>query len=170
MRQGIFVFILLGTALGGCVTGPTMTTPAATIHIATTESGEVDVAKIMQQADFAYQQGDLHTAERGYRLAIEYSSNNNAPAQRRLGNTLTRQKRYDDAIKAYQASLAQDASKMQTYNDLALLYISQAQDVLASGVDQLPADDGDTAQVKHMLWQLKKITPENLQELQLQAK
>ena len=169
MRQGVSALILL-SLLGGCVTtGPTATTSDTTIPIATTETGEVDVAKIMTQADLAFQQGDLKTAEQGYLLAIKHSASN-APAQYRLGNTLARQNRYDDAIKAYKASLAHDANKMQTYNNLATVYMFQAQAILASGVDHLPADDGNTAQIKHMLWQLKKITPDQLQEVEAQAK
>lgn len=169
MRNGIFALILLGM-LAGCATGPTATTDTTTLPT-TTDTGEVDVSSIMTQADLAYKQGDLKSAEQAYLMAIRYSPDN-APAQYRLGNTLARQNRYDDAIKAYKASLTHDANKMQTYNNLATLYMFQAQAILASGVEHLPADDGNTAQIKHMLWQLKKITPAQLQDLgsQVQTK
>ena len=172
MRQGILTLILLGL-LSGCATGPTATTPDATspdtsIPTATLETSHVDVSKIMTQADQAYQQGDLQAAEQAYLLAIQYSPHN-APAQYRLGNTLARQNRYDEAIRAYRASLEQDANQMQTYNNLATLYMYQAQAILASGVDHLSPDAGDTAQIKHMLWQLKKITPDTLQDMGTQA-
>jgi tetratricopeptide (TPR) repeat protein len=172
MRQGILALFLLGL-LGGCATGLTATTPATattdtTTPTATIETTQVDISKVMAQADLSYQQGDLQAAEQAYRLAIQHSPDN-APAQYRLGNTLARQNRYDDAIRAYKASLAQDANQMQTYNNLATLYMYQAQAILASGVDHLPADDGNTAQIKHMLWQLKKITPETLRDTGSQA-
>lgn len=168
MRHGITVLILLGL-LGGCAIEPTATTPTSATSVpatptSTTKTGEVDVTKVMVQADLAYKQGDLKAAEQAYRQAIKQSPHN-ASAQYRLGNTLARENRYDDAIEAYKASLAQDANQMQTYNNLATLYMFQAQAILASGVDHLPADDGNTAQIKHMLWQLKKITPEQLQDV-----
>ena len=94
----------------------------------------------------------------------------NATAQYQLGNILAQAHRYDDAIMAYKASLAADASKQQTYNNLATLYMYQAQAILSSAVDHLPANDGNTAQIKHMLWQLKKITPEKLQDVGAQSK
>ena len=170
MRQGMLALFLLGL-LSGCATGPTATrsdTPATTKPSATLETAPVDVTNVLTQADQAYQQGDLQAAEQAYRLAIQQSPDN-APAQYRLGNTLARQKRYDEAIQAYKASLAQDATQVQTYNNLATLYMYQARAILASGVEHLPADDGNTAQIKHMLWRLKKITPDTLHDMGSQA-
>ena len=167
MRQGILTLILLGL-LSGCATGPMATTPDTSSPTATLESTPVDVSKTMTQADQAYQQGDLQAAEQAYLLVIEHSPDN-APAQYRLGNTLARQNRYEEAIRAYKASLSQDAHRVQAYNNLATLYMYQAQAILASGVDHLPADDGNTAQIKHMLWRLKKITPDTLQDMGTQV-
>ena len=163
MKHGMISVLLVGL-LGGCATGIGSTAKTPTI-----ENGEVDVTIIMSQADLAYQQGDLKAAEQAYLLAIEHSQSN-APAQYRLGNTLARQNRYDEAIHAYKASLAQDANQTEAYNNLATLYMIQAQAILASGVDKLPANDGDTAQIKHMLWQLKRITPDKLQDVDSQGK
>ena len=162
MRLAFFVVILLGV-LSGCATELTATAPPSTAPTSTTASAKVDVTTIMMRADRAYKEGDLYTAEQAYRQVITHSPND-ATAQYRLGNTLARAHRYDDAIMAYKASLAQDASREQTYNNLATLYMYQAQAILSSGVDHLPADDGNTAQIKHMLWQLKKITPQQLQD------
>ena len=184
MKQGFFApyfavmlrrilggILLVGSLamLGACATGMTtqsndVTTPSSTLTDST-EQSEVDVDTLMARADLAYQQGDLKKAEQAYRLVIQHSINN-APAQYRLGNTLARQNRFDEAIKAYQASLQQDASKMQTYNNLATVYMLQAQAILSSGVDRLPPDLGTTAQIKHMLWQLKRITPERIEDIQ----
>lgn len=160
MRHARFAMLLLGL-LGGCATEFTATAPTSEPPASRAETEQADVTTIMGQADLAYQQGDLNKAEQAYRQVLAYSPDN-ATAQYQLGNTLARANRYDEAIVAYKASLAQDAGKQQTYNNLATLYMYQAQAVLSSGVDHLPADDGNTAQIKHMLWQLKKITPGQL--------
>ena len=169
MKQGVSVLLLcLSGLLSSCAaTGPTITTPNSP-HASTAEHSDNSVAELMQQGDLAYQQGDLKAAEQAYTQVIKHSTDN-APAQYRLGNTLARQQRYDDAINAYKASLAQDAKQMQAYNNLATLYMYQAQAILASGVDHLPTEDGNTAQIKHMLWQLKKITPDKLQDVDLKT-
>ena len=170
MRLTILATILLG-GLSGCAVGldgtPASANATPDAPIATAPTAGVDVTKTLTQADLAYQRGDLNTAEKGYRLALAQAPNN-ATAQYQLGNTLARAHRYDEAITVYKAALAQDAAKEQAYTNLATIYMLQAQAILSSGVDHLPAADGNTAQVKHMLWQLKRITPEQLQVVGLQ--
>ena len=173
MRQGILALILLGL-LQGCATGITTSAPATPTDdlptpSATLDTTPVDVSTIMAQADQAYEQGDFAAAELAYLQVIAHAPDN-ASAQYRLGNTFARQQRYAEAIRAYQASLEQDAKQVHAYNNLATVYMYQAQAILASGVEHLPAEDGDTAQIKHMLWRLKKITPVKLRDMGAQAK
>jgi len=150
MRQGILAVAFCGL-LGGCaLTGP----------VATPET--VDTSKIMIRADLDYKNGDFKAAEQSYRKVTKHSPSN-ATAQYWLGNSLAQQNRFGEAIEAYKTSLEHDANNTQTYNNLATLYMLQAQAVLTSGVDHIPANNGNAAQIKHRLWQLKKITPGKLQ-------
>lgn len=149
-------FIAFGCTLlilGGCAT--TGTEPAA-------DGG--DVFSLVNSADRAYSQGNWKEAETGYRDVIAKVPTD-AYAYFRLGNSLAKQFRFDDAAQAYQESLVHDANKTKVYHNLAMIHLLQAENSLNAGLKTIPEKDGNAAQVKHMLLQLKKITRISLQEV-----
>lgn len=155
------ILLLLASTLGGCATQGTLSKDSPLS--ASTDISETDNSSLMLLADDAFRKGNYKHAEQVYRTILSEDPQS-VVAQRRLGNTLAKQKRFDEAIEYYKVSLKNDNSTMQAYNNLATLYLYQAQQVLSSGIETLPADKGDTAQIKHMLWQLKKITPSRLED------
>jgi Flp pilus assembly protein TadD len=130
----------------------------------TAGSGE-DAFAMVARADRAYKQGKWKEAEQAYR-AVAAKVPNDAYAYFRLGNSLAKQLRFDAAAKAYKASLVRDANKTKVYHNLAMIHLLQAESSLAAGLKTIPEQDGNAAQVKYMLWQLKKITRVSLQDMQ----
>ena len=149
------VFIALGLTilLGGCA-----------VQSASPESGGDDAFVLVGKADKAYNQADWKAAEQAYRAVI-VKVPNDGYAYFRLGNTLAKQIQFDHAIKAYQAALLRDSEKTKIYNNLAIIYLLQAESVLSSSLKVTPAKNGNKAQIKHMLWQLKKISRIKLHEV-----
>jgi len=139
--------------LGGCATNGAE--PVA-------ETG--DAFALVSSADHAYSQGNWKEAEAGYRNVIARVPTD-AYAYFRLGNTLAKQLKFDDAAQAYRESLVHDANKTKVYQNLAMIHLLQAENSLNAGLKTIPEKDGNAAQVKHMLWQLKKITRVTLQEV-----
>lgn len=149
-------FIVLGCTLlilGGCAT--TGTEPV-------TESG--DPSLLVSSADKAYSQGNWKEAEIGYRNVIARAPTD-AYAYFRLGNSLAKQLKFDDAAQAYQESLNYDGNKTKVYHNLAMIHLLQAESSLNAGLKTIPEKDGEAAQVKHMLLQLNKITRISLQDV-----
>ena len=146
--------------IGGCATNS---------PLESTDSGSTDnatnVLDLIGTADQAYQQGKWNKAEKAY-LAVIAKVPNDAYAYFRLGNSLARQLRYDEAAHAYSKSLSYDANKTKVYHNLAMIHLLQAETTLTAELKSIPENDGNAAQVKHMLWQLKKITRVSLKEIQ----
>ena len=153
MMKKVFMVLMLTGLLGGCA-----------VQSTSSEGGEGDAFVLVAKADKAYGQSDWKTAEQAYRVVIAKVPNDGY-AYFRLGNTLAKQYHFDDAVKAYQEALLRDEKKTKIYNNLAMIHLLQAQSTLSAGLKTIPARDGNAAQVKHMLWQLKKITRVNLQEI-----
>jgi len=124
----------------------------------------VSAFELVTVADRAYKQGKWKEAEKAY-ISVIGQVPNDAYAYFRLGNTLAKQLRFKDAELAYSKSLQRDGNKTKVYHNIALIHLLQAESSLSAGLKSIPAQDGNAAQVKHMLWQLKKITRVNLKEV-----
>jgi len=124
-----------------------------------------DAFTLVGKADRAYSQSKWKEAENGYRAVI-VKVPADAYAYFRLGNSLAKQLHFSDAAAAYQASLARDANKTKVYHNLAMIHLIQAESSLSAGLKTISESDGNAAQVKHMLWQLQKITRISLQDMQ----
>jgi tetratricopeptide (TPR) repeat protein len=153
VMRGIILAIALANLLAGCA-----------MQTQNQEVSKVDAFTLVGNADKAYAAGDWKAAEQGYREVIKKVPAD-AYAYFRLGNTLAKQLQFEQAAAAYQESLARDASKTKVYNNLAMIRLLQAEAALSASLKTIPAHDGSSAQLKHMLWQLKKVTRVNLQEI-----
>lgn len=153
MSRKIFIIIAVTLGLSGCATQMQNSAPPEGNSIA-----------MVKAADQAYKAGDWKAAEQGYRQVIA-----KVPADFyayfRLGNTLAKQLRFNEAAAAYQEALVRDASETKVYNNLAMIHLFQAESALAAGLKTIPPKDGSAAQIKHMLWQLKKVSRVKLQEV-----
>ena len=128
-------------------------------------SSGANAFELVGKADRAYNQGKWKEAEQAY-LAVIAQVPNDAYAYFRLGNSLAKQLRFNEAATAYNTSLRYDANKTKVYHNLAMIHLLQAESSLSAGLKSIPEQDGNAAQVKHMLWQLKKITRVSLKEVQ----
>lgn len=137
--------LILGIAMtsfvAGCATGP--------------ESDPT--MKAMKRADTAYSKGEWETAEKHYRTVIA-AVPKDAYAYMRLGNSLVRQSRLDEAANAYRESLVRDITEAKTYNNLAMVRLLQAEAALESTVKYANKDDLFAAHARRMLIQIKNIT------------
>lgn len=111
----------------------------------------------LQRADIAYKKGSWLEAEQGYRTVIA-SVPKDAYAYMRLGNTLTRQARFEEAAVAYRESLVRDIDSAKAYNNLAMVRLLQAEAALESTVKHAKKDDVFADHARHMLIALKSIT------------
>ena len=159
MIKNIMLLVVV-SLLGACATTGTSDTSSS-------DTG--NAFDLVGSADRAYKQAKWKEAEQGYRAVIEKVPAD-AYAYFRLGNSLAKQYRFNDAESAYKESLARDANKTKVYHNLAMIHLLQAESSLADGLKTIPEQDGNAAQVKHMLWQLKKITRVSLQDVQSPAR
>jgi TolA-binding protein len=154
MLRKVIIIVAATLGMSGCATTQMQDATAP-------EGNSIDMVKA---ADMAYKEGKWKAAEQGYRKVIA-----KVPADFyayfRLGNTLAKQLRFHEAAAAYQEALVRDASKTKVYNNLAMIHLFQAESALAAGLKTIPAKDGSAAQIKYMLWQLKKVSRVNLQEV-----
>jgi tetratricopeptide (TPR) repeat protein len=150
-------FILFGLfflVLGGCAT----TDPGQSVDTVG------DITVLVGKADQAYDQGKWKEAESAYRAVIAKSPNDGY-AYFRLGNTLAKQSRLDEAAQAYTSALNDDANKTKAYQNLAIIRLEQADAALKTALKTIPETEGNAAQIKHMLYQLKKVTRVSLQNV-----
>ena len=152
-------YMAMGTLfllLGGCAT----TNPDQAQSVDTVG----DMTALLGAADQAYAQGKWPEAEADYRKVITQAPNDGY-AYLRLGNTLLKQSRLDEAAQAYTQALHDDINKSKAYQNLAMIRLLQAETALTAELETIPANDGSSAQVKHMLYHLKKITRVSMQDV-----
>lgn len=150
----IISFGLFFLVLGGCTT----TDPGTYVDTVG------DITVLVSNADQAYDQGKWKEAESAYRAVIAKLPKDGY-AYFRLGNTLAKQSRLDEAAQAYTSALQDDANKTKAYQNLAIIRLEQADTALSAALKTIPETDGNAAQIKHMLYQLKKISRVSLQNV-----
>ncbi len=122
-----------------------------------TENRREDVFALVHKADSAYEQGDWAEAEKGYR-AITVAVPNDAYAYLRLGNTLARQKRLDEAAAAYREALVRDVRLSKAYHNIAMVRLMQAEIALEATLSYLRPHEYYAGRSRYMLSELRKIT------------
>lgn len=143
--RGVILVLCLAYLMGGCAMQTQNEEPQGSAH------------ELVINADKAYAAGDWKVAEQGYRDVIAKKPAE-SHAYFRLGNTLVKQNRLDEAASAYQDALLHDASKTEVYNNLALIRLTQAENALNASLKTLSDKDGNAAQIRYMLWELKKVS------------
>ena len=126
------------------------------------EAPTEDAHVLVVNADKAYAAGNWKVAEEGYRVVIAKKPTD-VYAYFRLGNSLLKQNHLDEAASAYRDALLHDASKTEVYNNLVMLRLTQAENALNASLKTLPEKDGNAAQIRYMLWELKKVSRVKLQ-------
>lgn len=109
------------------------------------------------EADSAYRRGDWIAAEQGYRALAERVPED-AYAFFRLGNTLARQRRFNEALAAWREALIRDPGLGKAYSNMSALYLLQARLALEEAVRRLPADSAAAVQARTRLDALRRLT------------
>jgi cytochrome c-type biogenesis protein CcmH/NrfG len=148
--RGVTLVICVAYLVGGCAMQTQQPEPKGDAH------------ELVINADKAYAAGNWKVAEQAYRDVIA-TKPADFYAYFRLGNTLVKQNRLDEAASAYRDALLHDASKTEIYNNLAVVRLTQAENALNASLKTLPDKDGNAAQIRYMLWELKKVSRVNLQ-------
>jgi Flp pilus assembly protein TadD len=122
-----------------------------------------DTFALASQADAAYHDGDWVAAEQGY-LALIEAVPTDAYAYFRLANTLARQGRWQGAINAYTEALKRDPQLTKAYNNLATVYLLQAEYALEAGLASLRPEHRQHSPLVHKLEELRRIAHIPVQE------
>lgn len=139
--SNLLISVACACLLGSCATQP--------------ENGEV--MKYLEKAERAYESQDWRLAEEGYReLASRIPQD--AYAYFRLGNTLAKQARFDEAAQAYQEALVRDAGMAKAYGNLGMVRLLQAEAALDASIAKASSNDTSTTNSKKMLKEIRKIT------------
>lgn len=112
-----FVLTLLLLGLSACNT--------QTVKPAQETADLKDVATTQQRAKLAYDSGNWTNAEKHY-LILTQQLPRDAETWFRLGNVYTRLNRPNEAIKAYQESLARNPDNSKTWHNLGIVQLKQA--------------------------------------------
>ncbi len=99
-----------------------------------------DAMRYATSADVAYQSGDWTVAEHYYREVIDRVPND-PYAHFRLGNTLLKLDRWEDAIDAYRMALAVDPTYAKAANNLATVHLMLAEQALHIAIDRMMDND-----------------------------
>ena len=115
-----------------------------------------DTVTLVQDADLAYTQGNWARAESQYRLIVQRVPGD-AYAWFKLGNLYMRTDRPNEAMYAYQQTLARDNTYAKAYHNLALLYLLQGQRTLEAGIKAALPNDPQLAANRALLAQLTTL-------------
>lgn len=112
---------------------------------------------LLHDADSAYQNGNWNAAEQAYQR-LTHLVPQDAYAFFKLGNTLAKQKRLDEAAAAYQAALVRDVNMAKAYNNLAMVRLLQAEFALEATLAKEQANDKFAGSARKMLGMVQRIT------------
>jgi len=123
-----------------------------------------EVMKYMEQAERAYDTQNWRMAEDGYRELARLVPQD-AYAYFRLGNTLARQRRLDEAAAAYQEALIRDTGFAKAYNNLGMIRLLQAEVALNASVAKATGGGAGADNAAKMLKEVRRITNIPVQEV-----
>jgi len=129
-----------------------------------TQPAPGEVMKHLEQAERAYDLQNWSVAEDGYREMTRLVPQD-AYAFFRLGNTLARQKRLEEAAVAYQEALIRDASFSKAYNNLGMIRLFQAEAAFDASVNK-GSGGAAPANSARMLKEIRRITNIPVQEIE----
>lgn len=99
-----------------------------------------DATSIVMAADAAYQKGQWAVAEKKYRDVIAHVPND-AYAHFKLGNTLIRLERLEDASVAFRNALVAEPTHAKAASNMATVYLMLAEHALHVAIDQMKHND-----------------------------
>lgn len=144
----IILVACTGSVLGCASSGPDM-------------SAYDDMADIER----AYSKGDYYEAEKGY-MELMKKMPNDPYAYFKLGNSLVKQNKFDEALKAYHETLKRDNSYSKAYNNIATVYLLKAELSLEAAVNSFPNKHKSVSSAKKKLNALRKISRMPLTDVQ----
>ena len=153
--------ILVGLMLAGLVL---MLGGCATENV----SGK-DTLALVRDADLAYSQGNWSRAESQYRLIVQRVPGD-AYAWFKLGNLYLHTDRPNEAMYAYQQTLARDSSNTKAYHNLALLYLLQSQRTLQAGIKAAAPNDPQLPASRKLLAQLTTLAASDISDQRISLK
>lgn len=152
MRRDILIILfspILACLISSCATHP--------------QPGEV--GKYLEKAERAYDTEDWLKAEGAYRELTRLVPQD-AYAYFRLGNTLAKQRRLDEAAFFYRESLARDAGLSRAYGNLAMVYLLLAESAIEAAIDKADGNYKFVVTAVKMQQAIRKITNIPVQEIE----
>lgn len=129
-----------------------------------TQQRQGEVGKYLEKAERAYDSENWTQAEGAYRELIRLIPQD-AYAYFRLGNTLAKQARLDEAASFYRESLARDAGQARAYNNLAMVYLLLAESAIEAAISKGQANEKSTLTAIKMQKEIRKISNIPVQEI-----
>jgi tetratricopeptide (TPR) repeat protein len=118
--------------------------------------GEPDLVSINQEAQLAYEGGELAKAEALYR-SVARRMPNDAETWLRLGNLYARSNRPDEAANAYQRALMADNAEARAWHNLGVVRLRQAWASMLQAQATVKPKDSLAPQVDSLLDYLSKL-------------
>lgn len=153
----LLLTVAVASMLGGC---------ASSNQQRDNEDGKskINLLVLENNAQTAYQSGQLELAEGLYRQLLSHRQNY-APAWFKLGNIYTRTNRLDAAVNAYQNCINSDREYAKAWHNLAIARVRQATDILIEAQNHLVVDSGAKERMDGLFMELMRIqsmkTPAN---------
>lgn len=118
--------------------------------------GEPDLITINQEAQLAYEGGELAKAEALYR-SLARRMPNDAETWLRLGNLYARSNRPDEAANAYQRAVMADNAEARAWHNLGVVRLRQAWASMIQARATVKSGDGLVPQVDSLLDHLGRL-------------
>lgn len=138
---------------------------AALLGACATQPGQGKVMRALEKAERAYDTESWRQAEEAYR-ELTGMIPQDAYAYFRLGNTLAKQARLDEAAVMYREALARDAGLARAYSNLAMVYLLLSESALGAAIDKAQKNDATTVIARKMQKEVRKITNIPVQEIE----
>ena len=140
-------------------------TCASLLNACATKPQRGEVGKYLEKAERAYDAEEWTQAEGAYRELTRLVPQD-AYAFFRLGNTLAKQARLDEAAFFYRESLARDAGLARAYSNLAMVYLLLSESAYEAAIEKAQGKDKSTETARKMLTVVRKITNIPVQEIE----
>jgi len=149
------VLTLAAALLSACATPPHADSSELAAATVAPHAGE-DRVRQLQQAEALYLAGRLAEAQAAFEQLAQQLPRN-GEVWFRLGNTLLREGRYDDAATALLNAVSLDTGNGRAALNLSLARLAQAQAALATAQSRLAADSAERSQADQLQRQLAPL-------------
>jgi len=154
-RRVAAMLTLAAAVLSACATAPQADMSAAASAGAAPQAG-ADRVRALQQAEALYLAGRLPEAQAAFEQLTQQLPRN-GEVWFRLGNTLLREGRYDEAAGALLNAVNFDAGNGRAALNLSLARLAQAQAALTTAQSRLAADSAERSQADQLQRQLAPL-------------